>query len=73
MREDDDAPGWPVIAVAILMAVAFLPIVICHVVAMLLARITERARYSLRRSMAARRWARDRRPAKADYERDLVP
>jgi hypothetical protein len=57
MREDDDSPGLPVIAVAILMAVAFLPVVIYHEVAMLLARIKERARYSSRRSRSSRRYA----------------
>jgi hypothetical protein len=73
MREDEDSLSLPVIAVAILMMVAFLPVVIYHEAAMLLARIKERARDNLRRSMAAPRWARGRRPAKADYGRDLVP
>ena len=73
MREDDDSLSLPVIAVAILIMVAFLPVVIYHEVEMQLARIKERARDSLRRSMAARRWARGPRPAKADFERDLVP
>lgn len=48
MREDDDSLSLPVIAVAILMMVAFLPVVIYHEVAMLLARIKERARFSSR-------------------------
>jgi hypothetical protein len=64
MRDDDDSLSLPVIAVAILMMAAFLPVVIYHEAALLLARITERARDRSRRSMAARCWARGRHPAK---------
>ena len=64
MREQDDSLSLPVIAVAILMIVAFLPVVMYHEVEMLLARLKERARDSARRSLAARYWPRGRRPAK---------
>ena len=64
MREDDDTLSLPVIAVAILMIVAFLPVVMYHEVEMRLARIKERARDSARRSLAALCRPRGRRPAK---------
>ena len=63
MHQDDDFPAWPVILVAILIALVFLPLVLFHAVTMLLARIKQRARFSSLRSMAARCWARGRRPA----------